>query len=345
MKSGSCATVAIAIVVNSCGNATRMVLDATLQKTETGDATAGLMERAIEEAGCSITSKGNVQAIVIDRHPVNLSAIKELDVPVIFCCMHDTNAVLKALKAFVFKTKCFKNLTKNVLLLQIANILGTSEAKLMQAFLRQLDVVARAEKQLDWKNLSGGALKVITLMAALGRCVTLFRNKLNPMKLEAERMILHEHLEFDGVEHLMESTQQHMDLSLVNDGTPHRITDLSLAGDYCLRSATLEGGDLMQIADKFCGKVFDYVANGSKHMEGRFGPAISVLSPLPAHFAMRHFTHLSRVDIKEKINQTDGSGKQLIESICKRLSKGNGYFKGERILQLKDRILKEFKFH
>lgn len=239
VKSGSCATVAIAIVVGNNGNATRMVLDATLQKTEAADATEVFMKRAIEDAGCSIRCRGNVQAIVIDRHPVNLSAIKEQCVPVFFCCMHDVNAVLKGLKAFVSRTKCFANSTKNGLLLQVSNILGTSEYKLLEAFTRKLKVVARAEEQLDWKNLSDGALKVVTLMASLGRCLTLFRNNLNPLKLEAERTIFEQHLEFDGVESLLESTQQHLDLSIKSGGIPHRIIDLSLTGDYCLRSATL----------------------------------------------------------------------------------------------------------
>lgn len=60
MKSGSCATTAIAIVVKHNGNATRVVLDATLQKGETADATEVFIERAIADAGCSITCERNL---------------------------------------------------------------------------------------------------------------------------------------------------------------------------------------------------------------------------------------------------------------------------------------------
>lgn len=101
----------------------------------------------------------------------------------------------------------------------------------------------------------------------------------------------------------------------------------------------------MQVADKFCGSVLDFVANGSELLKGRFGDAVTVLSPLPAHFAMRHFTHLEGKDIEYEIDLINCSDDEIVDYICKKLSKGNGYFKNDVILNLKNLILTEFIFH
>lgn len=327
-----------------------MLVDATAQMKESAKITEAFMKRVAGDVSSivKIETRNHQLTFVVDRNKVNLSAVKQQGVRVIYCCMHDAQRVLEDLKHFSKDNNCFGESINSDLPTKLSNVLTATSYKLIESFLEiasQMDEIESKLRNGSYK-IGKTTMKVITVMASLARCIKLFQDKLNPEKLKAEQDILKNHSELNGIQRILESTKQHLDLS-EHTGIRHCIIDLTIVQDYVVRSITKNSCELMQTAENFCSIIIDIAKNGSADLvKGRFGAAISTMVPLPAHYQKKHFTHLKGIDIIHKLDfKSETTEKEKITIICKTISNQAVYIKDDVILKLKDSVMNEIIFH